>query len=103
MPRFAAGNDAANDDLLAPLRAIAADRGATMAQIALGWLHGREAVFGLPVVPIPGTRSPARLVENAGGALIHLTAEETARLEPLAAKVAGTRYADMTFASAGRE
>jgi aryl-alcohol dehydrogenase-like predicted oxidoreductase len=74
-----------------------------MAQIALAWLHGREYTFGLPVVPIPGTRGPARLRENAGGALIRLTDEETARLEPLATRVAGNRYADMTFASAGRE
>jgi aryl-alcohol dehydrogenase-like predicted oxidoreductase len=102
-PRFADGNDAANFDLLAPLREIAAARGATIAQVALGWLHGRERVFGLPVVPIPGTRSRARVQENAGGTRVHLTDEENARLEPLAAQVAGDRYADMTFASAGRE
>ncbi|WP_432840733.1 aldo/keto reductase [Dactylosporangium sp. CA-092794] len=103
MPRFAAGNDAANHDLLVPLRDIAADRGATTAQIALAWLHGRQDAFGLPVVPIPGSRRPQRVAENAAAAGIRLSADEVARLEPLAAAVAGDRYADMTFASAGRE
>jgi aryl-alcohol dehydrogenase-like predicted oxidoreductase len=103
IPRFADGNDAANFDLLAPLRDIAAARGVTIAQVALGWLHGHERVFGLPVVPIPGTRSRTRVEENAGGARVHLTGEENARLEQLAPQVAGDRYADMTFASGGRE
>lgn len=103
MPRFAGGNDRANHDLLEPLREIAAAHDATMAQIALAWLHARQAVFGLPVVPIPGTRSRSRVVENAAGARITLTAAELARLKPLAAQVAGDRYADMTFASGGRE
>ncbi|TCM50447.1 aldo/keto reductase [Kribbella sp. VKM Ac-2568] len=103
MPRFSEGNDTANHDLLVPLRAIAAARGATLAQIALAWLHAQERVFGLPVVPIPGTRSSARVVENARGALITLTDEELAQLEPIADSVAGNRYADMRFTSAGRE
>jgi aryl-alcohol dehydrogenase-like predicted oxidoreductase len=103
LPRFAGGNDAANLDLLAPLREIAAARGVTLAQVALGWLHGREQVFGLPVVPIPGTRSRDRVAENVGGARLHLTEAENARLEGLAARVAGERYPDMTFAAAGRE
>ena len=88
---------------MAPLREIAAGRGVTIAQVAMGWLHGRERVFGLPVVPIPGTRSRARVEENASGARVHLSDEENAGLERLAAQVAGDRYADMTFASAGRE
>lgn len=103
MPRFAAGNDTVNHDLLAPLRQIAAAHGATTAQIALAWLHRQEQVFGLPVVPIPGTRSRTRVTENVGGAFIELSDDEVARLDPLAANVAGDRYADMTFASAGRE
>jgi len=103
MPRFADGNDSANHDLLSPLREIAAAHDATNAQIALAWLHSREHAFGLPVVPIPGTRSRSRVTENASGALITLTAAEEARLAPLAARVTGDRYADMTFTSAGRE
>lgn len=102
-PRFASGNAAANDDLLAPLRAIAADREATPAQVALAWLHDRARVFGVPVVPIPGTRTPARVAENVGGARLVLTAAEVDRLDTLAARVAGDRYADMNFTSAARD
>ncbi|MFD7685944.1 hypothetical protein [Streptomyces sp. NPDC059781] len=34
---------------------------------------------------------------------IEPTAEELTLLDPIAARVTGTRYADMTFTSAGRE
>ncbi|MGC4942281.1 aldo/keto reductase [Kribbella sp. DT2] len=103
MPRFDEDNHAVNQDLLAPLREIAAERGVTSAQVALGWLHAQERVFGVTVVPIPGTRSSARVVENARGALVELSDEELGRLQLIAAGVAGTRYADMNFTSAGRE
>jgi aryl-alcohol dehydrogenase-like predicted oxidoreductase len=103
MPRFAGDNHSANQDLLAPLRQIAADHRATLAQIALAWLRAQESAFGLTVVPIPGTRSSARVVENARGALIELTDEELRLLDPIAGNVAGPRWADMNFTSAGRE
>ncbi|MFD7130279.1 aldo/keto reductase [Streptomyces sp. NPDC059894] len=102
-PRFTGENAAANAALLEPLRALAAAHGATPAQIALAWVQHRADVHGLPVVPIPGTRRPGRVEENAGAVDIRLTEEELALLEPLAGKVAGDRYADMTFTSAGRE
>ena len=41
--------------------------------------------------------------ENTAATGIELTKEELALLEPIAAQVAGDRYADMWFASAGRE
>jgi aryl-alcohol dehydrogenase-like predicted oxidoreductase len=103
MPRFAGGNDRANHDLLAPVRDVAAAHDATPPQIALAWLHAQQDVLGLPVVPIPGTRTSARVAENAAGARIALTADELKLLDPLAAQVTGERYADMTFASGGRE
>jgi aryl-alcohol dehydrogenase-like predicted oxidoreductase len=103
MPRFAGENQSTNQDLLAPLRDIAAAREMTMAQVALAWLHAREAAFGLTVVPIPGTRSGARVVENARSASVKLTKDDLLRLEPIAAGVAGSRHADMNFTSAGRE
>jgi aryl-alcohol dehydrogenase-like predicted oxidoreductase len=103
LPRFAGNNDDANRRLLDPLRAIATARQATLAQIALAWLHAQADVFGLPVVPIPGTRSRARVAENVGATSIHLTSDELDQLEPIAGQVIGDRYADMNFASAGRE
>ncbi|MGW5033160.1 aldo/keto reductase [Streptomyces nigra] len=102
-PRYTGQNAAANAALLDPLRAIAEARGATPGQIALAWVQQRAAVHGLPVVPIPGTRSPARVEENTAATRIELDAAELALLEPLADRVSGTRYADMSFTSAGRE
>jgi aryl-alcohol dehydrogenase-like predicted oxidoreductase len=103
MPRFSGDNAVHNAELLAPLRAIADARDSTLAQVALAWVHAQAAVRGLSVVPIPGTRSRTRLTENAAAATITLTADELAVLEPIAAQVAGNRYVDMSFTSAGRE
>ncbi|MEV0249112.1 aldo/keto reductase [Nocardia sp. NPDC050712] len=103
MPRFSGDNAAHNAELLAPLATIAAARDVTQAQVALAWVHAQAAVHNLPVVPIPGTRSRTRLAENVAAATLALTADELATLEPIADKVAGPRYADMSFTSAGRE
>ncbi|GAA3174439.1 MULTISPECIES: aldo/keto reductase [Streptomyces] len=102
-PRFTGDNAAANAALLEPVHALAAAHGATPGQIALAWVQQRAEVHGLSVVPIPGTRRRTRVEENTAATRIRLTAEELALLEPLAGKVAGDRYADMTFTSAGRE
>ncbi|MBH0780979.1 aldo/keto reductase [Nocardia bovistercoris] len=103
MPRFTGDNAEHNAALLTPLRAIAEARGVTLAQVALSWVHAQAAVHGLAVVPIPGTRSRTRLAENVAAATLTLTPEELATLAPIAAEVAGPRYADMSFTSAGRE
>ncbi|MEU6816900.1 aldo/keto reductase [Streptomyces sp. NPDC046860] len=102
-PRFTGDNAAANAALLEPVRQVAEAHGATPGQVALAWAHQRAAVHGLTVVPIPGTRRAERVTENAGAAHLVLTGEELALLEPIAGRVAGDRYADMTFTSAGRE
>ncbi|WP_369180061.1 aldo/keto reductase [Streptomyces mutabilis] len=102
-PRFTGDNAAANAALLAPVRTVAEAHGATPGQIALAWAQQRAEVHGLPVIPIPGTRKPTRVEENTGATRIVLTQEELSLLEPIAGKVAGDRYADMTFTSAGRE
>ncbi|TMU94887.1 aldo/keto reductase [Streptomyces sp. DASNCL29] len=102
-PRFTGDNAAANAALLEPLRKIAEARGATLAQIALAWVQQRAQVHGLAVVPIPGTRTRARIEQNTGATRIELTADELAALEPIAGQVAGARYADMSATSAGRE
>ncbi|MEU0223488.1 aldo/keto reductase [Streptomyces sp. NPDC006284] len=102
-PRFTGDNAAANAALLDPVRTVAEAHDATLGQIALAWVQQQARVHGLPVIPIPGTRRPARVEENTGATRIVLTEEELAVLEPIAGKVAGDRYADMTFTSAGRE
>jgi aryl-alcohol dehydrogenase-like predicted oxidoreductase len=102
-PRFTGENAAANAALLEPIRSVAEAHGSTPGQIALAWVQQQAAVHDLPVIPIPGTRRPTRVEENVGATRIVLSEEELTALEPIAAKVAGDRYADMRFTSAGRE
>ncbi|MFF5478044.1 aldo/keto reductase [Streptomyces sp. NPDC012935] len=102
-PRYTGENAAANAALLDPIRTVAEAHGATLGQIALAWVQQRASVHGLPIVPIPGTRRPTRVEENVAATRIVLSEEDLAVLEPIAAQVAGNRYADMTFTSAGRE
>ncbi|MGI5482958.1 aldo/keto reductase [Streptomyces lavendofoliae] len=102
-PRFTGDNARRNAALLEPVRKVAEAHGVTPAQVALAWVQQRAEVHGLTVVPIPGTRKRARLLENAAATRITLGADELAQLEPIAAQVAGDRYPDMSLTSAARE
>jgi aryl-alcohol dehydrogenase-like predicted oxidoreductase len=74
-----------------------------LGQIALAWVHQQASVHDLPVIPIPGTRRRTRIEENTAATRIVLSEDDLGVLEPIASQVSGDRYADMTFASAGRE
>jgi aryl-alcohol dehydrogenase-like predicted oxidoreductase len=63
-----------------PLTQVAANVGATPAQVALAWLLGRSEV----ILPIPGTASVAHLEENIGAASVQLDDATFARLCELA-------------------
>ncbi|EMF55771.1 MULTISPECIES: aldo/keto reductase [Streptomyces] len=102
-PRFTGDNATANAALLDPVRKVAEAHGATPGQIALAWVQRQAPLHGLPVVPIPGTRKPGRVEENTAATRIVLGEDDMSLLEPIAAQVAGDRYADMRFTSAGRE
>ncbi|MDW4906177.1 aldo/keto reductase [Streptomyces sp. ADMS] len=102
-PRFTGANATANAALLAPIRTVAETHGATLGQIALAWVQQQAVVHDLLAIPIPGTRRRSRVEENTAATRIVLGERDMALLDPIAAKVAGTRYADMRFASAGRE
>jgi aryl-alcohol dehydrogenase-like predicted oxidoreductase len=98
-PRFQGDNFAANLALADEVKALAQARGCTPAQLALAWLLSR----GPDVVPIPGTRSIARLEENAAAAHLPLSAEELRRLDEVIARgVAGERYPAAGMASLDR-
>jgi aryl-alcohol dehydrogenase-like predicted oxidoreductase len=64
-------------DVVDAVRAVAAERGASMAQIALAWLVDRPAVASV----ILGARTLDQLEDNLGAAGLHLSPEETARLD----------------------
>jgi aryl-alcohol dehydrogenase-like predicted oxidoreductase len=69
----------------------------------LAWVHQRPAVWHTAVVPIPGTRSRARVTENVGAVGLALSGDELASLEPIADRVIGARWENMSWLSAGRE
>jgi aryl-alcohol dehydrogenase-like predicted oxidoreductase len=89
-PRFQGANFAKNLELVDAVAAMAQDRGCTPAQLALAWVLAQ----GDDMVPIPGTRSIARLEENLGAADVHLDDADLARLASISPKdkVAGERY-----------
>jgi len=96
-PRFQGENFEKNLALVEDLEAMARDKGAPAAQLALAWLLTR----GPHVVPIPGSRRIERLEENAAAADIRLTDNELHRLEliaPVGAAV-GTRYPEAMMAA----
>ena len=62
------------------LAKLAAELGATPAQVALAWLLKRSPV----VLPIPGTKSIAHLEENLGAASVELSTDDFHSLEDLA-------------------
>ncbi|MFH9467235.1 aldo/keto reductase [Streptomyces clavifer] len=102
-PRFTGENAKTNAALLEPVHKIAATHGATAAQVALAWVQQRSQVHGLTVVAIPGTRRRSRLLENVGATRLTLTEQELRSLEPIAARVAGDRYPDMSSTATARE
>jgi aryl-alcohol dehydrogenase-like predicted oxidoreductase len=89
-PRFQPEALKANQALVALLDKVAAEKGATTAQIALGWLLAQKPW----ITPIPGTTKLARLQENIGAAQVELTAADLKEIEAAASKIkiAGDRY-----------
>lgn len=79
MPRFTGGNLAYNLRLVAQFDALAAEAGATPAQLAIAWNLSR----GDHVIPIPGTGSIAHLEENMGGLAVPMTADLAARIDAI--------------------
>ncbi|MDQ1128978.1 aldo/keto reductase [Microbacterium sp. SORGH_AS_0888] len=105
LTRFTGDAFAGNQTVVAALTGIAGDHEATPAQIALAWLYAAGDRLGVPVVPIPGTRRPERIAENAAAISIVLTADELHVLDDLSAQVRGERsdFDDPNWTSDTRE
>ena len=78
-PRFTGGNLERNLRIVDEVRAVAAEAGATPAQVALAWLLAQ----GDDIAPIPGTTRVDRLEENIAADGIRLTPGQIARLNNL--------------------
>jgi aryl-alcohol dehydrogenase-like predicted oxidoreductase len=87
LPRFQQDALRANLAIVGRVREIATQAGATPAQVALAWVLSQ----GRHVVPIPGTKTPKYLADNAGAADIELSAAHLAELDALPAPE-GARY-----------
>jgi aryl-alcohol dehydrogenase-like predicted oxidoreductase len=93
-PRFQGENFTRNLRLVDRVRDLAAERGATAAQLALAWVMAQAEVSGVDIVPIPGTTRPERLTENAGALDVKLSPDDLGALDELApvGAAAGDRY-----------
>jgi aryl-alcohol dehydrogenase-like predicted oxidoreductase len=94
-PRFAGANFTQNLAIVDNVVAVAAEFGATPAQIALAWVLAQ----GDDLIPIPGTKHIARLEENIAALDLTLSPAQLQRIEAVAPKhaAAGDRYADMSM------
>jgi aryl-alcohol dehydrogenase-like predicted oxidoreductase len=90
-PRFAGDNFQANWRIVEAVEQVAAEAGASPAQVALRWLLAQ----GDDIVPIPGTRRIERVEENVGADAVELSADQLDRLGAVGPPV-GDRYADMS-------
>lgn len=81
-PRFSKEFLKLNMPLIEWLKGYAAQKGATPSQVALGWLLAK----GPHIVPIPGTRSEAHLLENLGAQRLQLTAADLLAIDTMLGK-----------------
>ncbi len=89
-PRFQGENVDRNLALVETLRAIAEQRGVSVAQLAIAWVASR----GDDIVPLVGARRRDRLAEALGALDVKLSADDLAAIEAAvpAGAAAGDRY-----------
>jgi len=100
VPRFTEENRKANFAFVEWLKAFAARKEATPAQVALAWLVAQKPW----IVPIPGTTKRHRLEENLGALDIHLTADDLTDIDRAASEIElhGARYPEPLLKMVGR-
>lgn len=79
MPQYTEEGFAAAKALLDLMAAMSREKGASMAQLSLAWMLHKKPY----IVPIPGSRKPDRLKENAGAAEVSMTADEVKKIDAL--------------------
>ncbi len=89
-PRFQGDNFDRNLRLVDKVKAVAAAKGVTPAQLALAWVLAQ----GDDIVPIPGTKQRKYLEDNVGAVDVQLSKAELAELDAAfpAGAAAGERY-----------
>jgi aryl-alcohol dehydrogenase-like predicted oxidoreductase len=96
-PKFSKEFLPLNMPIIEWLKTYAAKKGATPSQIALGWLLAKSK----SIVPIPGTRSEAHLLENLGALNFQLTNADVQEIETSLSKfpVYGDRMGEAHMSS----
>jgi aryl-alcohol dehydrogenase-like predicted oxidoreductase len=89
-PRFSGANFQANLDLVEEVKALAARKGCTTAQLALAWVLAQ----GGDIVPIPGTKRRRYLEDNIRALEVRLTPDDLVQINSILPPggAAGTRY-----------
>lgn len=100
-PRFQPENVERNLALVDALRAVASDRGATVAQLAIAWVASR----GQDIVPLLGPKRREQLDELLGALALELSPDELSEIERAipADAVAGSRYPPAILATLDSE
>jgi aryl-alcohol dehydrogenase-like predicted oxidoreductase len=96
-PRFAAENLDRNIELTQRLKDMSRRKQCTVGQLALAWVLAQ----GNDIVPIPGTKQKARLLENIGALAVDLSNSDLAQIAdaiPIGA-AAGLRYPEAQMKS----
>lgn len=97
LPRFTPEAMQRNQAFVDLLAAIAKQKDATPAQIALAWLLAQNPGGKCQIVPIPGTTKLNRLEENLGALNIHLTPADLTQITTAADAITpeGNRYPEV--------
>lgn len=100
VPRFSAEARRANMALADVVKAMAAEKGATPAQVALAWLMAQRSWIS----PIPGTTKLHRLDENLGAVDLVLDAAALARIDEDVARISisGARLPEAALKMTGK-
>ncbi|MGX9885524.1 aldo/keto reductase [Streptomyces sp. NPDC002276] len=91
-PRFTEENLRRNLALVDEVEAVAAEAGATPAQVALAWLLAQ----GDDIAPIPGTKRVSRVEENTAADGVELTADQLDKLDRLTPAAGDRLETEMT-------
>jgi aryl-alcohol dehydrogenase-like predicted oxidoreductase len=78
-PRFQPDSMQRNRDLLARIEALAKEKSASPAQIALAWVMAQ----GRDIIPIPGCKTRRHLEDNLGALDLELTKDDLALLNSI--------------------
>ena len=87
-PRFQSAAAQANAEIVQCVKEIAAELGASPAQVAIAWVLSRSP----RVLTIPGMKTRAHLADNLRGAGLQLSTRQVEQIDALARGVQGERH-----------